>query len=690
MSKLFSRNVLAVLALAFPVAALADITNQMVTLTQAGQIVSLDTGTTVNSGGDLLWDGTNLIPQGSMFVYVLSAQGSGAMAAYLRFTTVEIDLDFMNCGGSQSSVPGTVNQLFMAITNGEHDAKVLVTAQSGTSITIEFTTYTSTTNTSCAGKGTGGNAPVVNALVNNYSNIPPGLPSYGIAPGSLFVIYGTGMSDPGNPVLHSFKDGPLPTTLNHTSISVTVNGITTNPGMYYTSPGQIAAVLPSSTPAGQGTITVTYNGTPSAPAPIVVTASAFGADTLPGSVNEVTATDASYHLITPTASASPGQTIVIWGSGLGADTRNDDRTYPLNQDNLNDATVYIGGVKANVRYAGRSQFPGVDQIDVDIPELGAALQAASLPGQAVAHASSGFQGGCGISVAVVAHNIVSNFVTVPVNPGGGVCSDPAFGTTGTSGSSSGTRRDGFVKVSRATVPSSDLGSDRSDSKPRAQATTTLNNASASFTSTTGSSSAGTRVSLGNCIVYYPGELTGNETVTYLDAGASIGLSGGGIATQIPVTPGQVGSYNLVLNTALTAGTSYTFKGTGGKDVGSFTVSVTFPTLLDWTNENSITTVTESQGQPITWTGGEPGTYIFIGGTSSTSGEPSVNMTFFCYVPVEDQQFTIPSYVLLTLPKGNGTLGMSNSAVPVAFPTTTGLDYASAQASDTIDINVTYQ
>jgi len=671
-----------------PLAALADITNKMVTLTQ-GQIVSLDTGTTVNSGGDLLWDGTNLIPQGSMFVFVLMDEGSGAPGDYALFGTTEIDADFMNCGGSQSSVPGTVNQLFMAITNGEHDAKVLVTAQSGTSITIEFTSYTtSSMNTSCAGKGTGGNVPVVNALVNNYSNIPPGLPSYGIAPGSLFIIYGTGMSDPGNPVLHNLAT-PLPTTSNHTSIAVTVNGITTNPGMYYTSPGQIAAVLPSSTPTGNGTITVTYNGTPSAPAPILVTASAFGADTLPGSVNGVTATDANYNLITPTASASPGQTIVIWGSGLGADKKNDDLTYPLHQDNLNDATVYIGGVKANVVYAGRSQFPGVDQINVVVPELGAALAAASVPGEAVAHASSGFQGGCGISVAVVANNIVSNFVTLPVNPGGGVCSDPAFGTTGTSGSGgSGTRRDGYVEVSLANIPSSDLGSDRFDAKPRAQ-TTTLNTASAAFTSTTGSATVGSTVSLGNCIVFYPGELTGNETVTYLDAGASIGLSGGGLSTQIPKET-AVGSYAAQLTSTLTAGTSYTFKGPGGKDVGSFTVSITFPTLLDWTNENSITTVTEAQGQLITWTGGEPGTYIFIGGSSSTTGIPAVSITFFCYVPVEDQQFTIPSYVLQTLPKGKGTLGMSNSAKPVQFPSTTGITSASAMATDTFDTNVTYQ
>lgn len=676
MSKLFSRKALAVLAFVFPMAAQADVTGTP-TL-PANSSLSLDTGAIgLGSTGDILWTGSSITFVGSAKAFDLPGNNA---AAYPTFGLAEAQADASAM--SSSPIPLAtlvVGNLFLAQTNSGNFAKVLVTAQSGTSITLEFDTFAAAV----------ANGPVVNALVNNYSNIPPGLPSYGIAPGSLFVIYGTGMSDPGNPVLHTFKDGPLPTTSNHTSIAVTVNGITTNPGIYYTSPGQIAAVLPSSTPTGNGTITVTYNGTASAPAPIVVTASAFGADTLPGS-SGVTATDANYNLITPTASASPGQTIVIWGSGLGADTKNDDLTYPSNQDDLKDAAVYIGGVKANVAYAGRSQFPGVDQINVVVPELGAALAAASVPGEAVGHASSGFQGGCGISVAVVAHSIVSNFVTLPVNPGGGVCSDPAFGTTGSSGSGgSGTRKDGFVEVSQATIPSSDLGSDRSDAKPHAQAFTTLSTASAAFTSTTGSSTVGFTLSLGNCFVNYPGALTGNETVTYLDAGASIGLSGGGISTQISKLPG-VGSYSAQLTSALTAGTSYTFKGPGGKDVGSFTVSITFPTLLDWTNENSITTVTESQGQAITWTGGEPGTYIFIGGSSSTAGPPPVSITFFCYVPVEDQQFTIPSYVLLTLPKGNGTLGMSNSAKPVQFPSTTGLDSASAQATDTFDTNVTYQ
>jgi uncharacterized protein (TIGR03437 family) len=81
------------------------------------------------------------------------------------------------------------------------------------------------------------------------------------------------------------------------------------------------------------------------------------------------ATDANYNYFSTTTSASPGQTIILWGSGVGADPNNDDRTYPLNQDNLTNIpmTVYIGRISANIAYRGRSQFPGVDQIVVTIP-----------------------------------------------------------------------------------------------------------------------------------------------------------------------------------------------------------------------------------------------------------------------------------------------------------------------------------
>ena len=161
-----------------------------------------------------------------------------------------------------------------------------------------------------------GQTPVVSSVANNYSNIVAGLPNYGIAQGSIFYITGANLA-PGTTTLQNV---PLKTTLNGVSLQVTVNGVTTSPLIYYLSPTQIDAVLPSSTPVGAGTITVTSNGLTSAPAPIQVVQSAFGLFTLSGSGSGmIGAFDASNNnsLLGVTAAANPGDYIVLWGSGLG-------------------------------------------------------------------------------------------------------------------------------------------------------------------------------------------------------------------------------------------------------------------------------------------------------------------------------------------------------------------------------------
>jgi len=117
--------------------------------------------------------------------------------------------------------------------------------------------------------------PTIAQILNNSSTIPKGAPNYGIAPSSIFIVTGTGLADPGTPVLQNTSGG-LPLTLNGASITVVVNGVTVHPALYYTTPTQLAAVLPAATPVGIGTLTVTYNGASSAAAAIQVVASAVG------------------------------------------------------------------------------------------------------------------------------------------------------------------------------------------------------------------------------------------------------------------------------------------------------------------------------------------------------------------------------------------------------------------------------
>lgn len=116
--------------------------------------------------------------------------------------------------------------------------------------------------------------PVISpdGIVNAASYIPSGLPNSGIAQGSLFVVMGSGL---GPNSLQQAPGVPWPAELAETTVQVTVGGTTVNAYLYYAWSGQLAGVLPSTTPVGDGTLTVTFDGETSAPAPILVVRSAW-------------------------------------------------------------------------------------------------------------------------------------------------------------------------------------------------------------------------------------------------------------------------------------------------------------------------------------------------------------------------------------------------------------------------------
>jgi hypothetical protein len=122
--------------------------------------------------------------------------------------------------------------------------------------------------------------PAITAVENAASNLDPRLPNAGIAQGAIFVVYGTSLGPANIAVAPAAFQS---TTLSNTSVAVTVGGTTVDAPLYYTSAGQVAALLPSNTPTGPGTITVTYNNQASAKAPIRVVANnlAFSASIPP-------------------------------------------------------------------------------------------------------------------------------------------------------------------------------------------------------------------------------------------------------------------------------------------------------------------------------------------------------------------------------------------------------------------------
>ena len=243
--------------------------------------------------------------------------------------------------------------------------------------------------------------PTITSIGSSATYLPPGLPNSGIAQGSIFVIFGSNM---GPATLVQVQSYPVPTQLSGTSVTVTVGGTAVKALMVYTSAGQIAALLPSTTPLGTGTVTVTYNSQTSASIPLTVVASNFGIYTLSqDGTGPAVVTTPGFQVITLTSTAKPGDTLVLWGTGLGP--YSGDETVAPAETGLNvNAAVYVGNQPASISYKGRSSSPGLDQINFTIP--------------------SGVTG-CYVPIAVVVNGIVSNFGSLSISPTGATCSDPA-------------------------------------------------------------------------------------------------------------------------------------------------------------------------------------------------------------------------------------------------------------------------
>jgi uncharacterized protein (TIGR03437 family) len=654
---------LAIVACAFPFAVRADLSEN--TILQTGSALNLDTGAVVSSGGDILWNGSTIAPQGSATAYNLGTLGAtnfnGLPQSY-----------FVPFGAAGRSTPIAANLLvvgdaFVATSSSGKIAKVLVVANSGGAITLQFTTFGASAST----------GPAVSQILNNSSLIPPGMPNFGIAPSSIFVVQGSGLADPGTPVLQDTQAaGGLPSTLNGANITVAVGGVTTHPALYYTSPTQLAAVLPAATPVGTGTLTVNYRGANSAPAPIQVVASAVGINqynqipiplgVLNTNIDVGVATDnTTGAVLSFTNSGTPGQTVVVWATGIGADPADSDNAYSASPSAINTPMqVYLGGVLLNVLYQGASVYPGVDVIIFTIPQ--------SIPN------------GCYVPLVAVTGTVVSNVVTLPIHQGGGICVEP--GTRGVN-----ITGDQILKNTQDTLKGGALSLIQTNVTNAKGVLTVTNTAGASFFKDTGllagATGRGDNLSPGGCAVY-PTVAGGAPTPVGLNAGSITLTPPVGPAIPLPIQLGIKGEYGATLAAGIpSSGGTFTFTGSGGADVGPFTAMVTMSNpLFNWTNQSAAATVDRTQGLTYTWTGGLPGTYVLLGGVSTGSG---VTAGFSCRVPVEAGQFTVPSYILLGMPAGSGGTSIQQHDADSTF-SATGLDIAGVSGVIEFSTTTTYK
>jgi len=643
----------AALALAFPISALADLSDTKTLSANTG--LNLDTGAFTSSGnGDILWNGNTLTPQGN--AKAANVGPAGGLTGLSKSV-----LDGFKLLASSAAIPSStlvVGDVFVVFTNGGNTSGVLVTANSGSSITLQFTTF--------GVSGGSGGGPTISRVSNNSSDIPSGFPNSGITQGALFKIVGSGLAEDGDASLHdSQASGGLPTTLNGASVTVTSNGTTLVIPLYYATPAQIDGVMPANMPlSSSATLTVTHNGTASFTVQVVAAApglTTYNNGTVVAQDN-ARPTEFLGGLVTFTKSAPLGGVLIIWGSGFGATSDSDTAYTGAPHQTDVPYTVYIGGVQANVSYKGRTVYPGVSVFAVTVPQN--APQGCYVPMVAVA--------------SVNGNSIVSNTATLPIHAGGGPCSDPQLGYDGNQVSTltgKSTVKNGVVFVGQTTSPGA------------GGSPTTSSAASAVFSSVTGTNYAGgNTVSIGGCIVLQSVSGGPTTTSTGLNAG-TITVTGPNLsATALSTLSGFPGFYSAVIPAIPSTGGAYAFNGGGGPDVGGFTANVTLPNpLLTWDNQSVAATVSRSGGLTVSWSGGTSGSYVTITGSSLNSGATG---TYTCIAPQADGHFFVPSYILLSLPAGTGTTSVANTTNFSTF-NANSLDFGRAFGSVTISVNSSY-
>jgi uncharacterized protein (TIGR03437 family) len=206
--------------------------------------------------------------------------------------------------------------------------------------------------------------PVVTAGgVVQAASFSPGAP---LAPGSLVSIYGSNLADTSGVA----TDVPLPILLNGSQAELGA----TNLPLLYTSTGQLNVQVPFDIPSDtQYQIVVQRGATLSMPENLVIAQAQPGIFTInqQGSGQGIIFKSDQITYAQPGTPASPGETIVIYCTGLGAvseDVKAGDPA-PVGAMTVHTVTVSMGGVNAAVQFAGLSpDSVGLYQVNAKVPD----------------------------------------------------------------------------------------------------------------------------------------------------------------------------------------------------------------------------------------------------------------------------------------------------------------------------------
>lgn len=628
--------------------------------------------------------------------------GSGTFSATIPLTGSTVSAPF-TITISGSTLGGTITFPIALLTTGSGNGSATITSATGSFAgdTGSFPTLTGsggigatgTITLGFTGAGTittGGTVvappPTVTAVLDAASN------TANLAQGTIFIVKGSNLC-PGT-TLTAFSI-PRP-TVSPDGVKITftpaAGGTGTDALLWYEDPlgggaCQLAGILPSTVAVGNYNVTVT-NGTVSAPMTAQVVQRKFAVFTqdstgtgLTVAQNVVSSTEYDLNRLTTgsingitISPAHPGQYMVVYGTGLGGVTGDDNAASPVYDFTKNGVTVnvIVGGVSIPALFAGRAGYAGEDQINFLLP--------------------SSIAGGCTVTFQVSVNGVLSSATTIAIAPNAsaGACVQPGYTSAQLTNLDNG-----------ATITSGAFSLTQFSTTEAPYGTIKIDSAGGGFTQITGFQLGAVPVTyssntVGACTVIQVtitnGQTTVSGTVTDLDAG-KVTLSGpsgasipnGGVMTETSnaysLTIGYEGITGVPgLPTGTIVAGKYTLTGAGGSGsnaVGSFSTSITLGTPLTITG-GLPSAVTRSQALPLSWTGGNSTDGVQIIGSSgsqSGTGTPAVTTAteFICTTTAGAGTFTVPASVLTQLPPtpatsagGAGSLAVYSVPTPTAF------------------------
>jgi uncharacterized protein (TIGR03437 family) len=516
----------------------------------------------------------------------------------------------------------------------------------------------------CLGLWSAQAQPVIRSIVNAASG-----DFTQMARGSYISILGQNLGTEAGPPT-AF---PIPTTLGGAQVTVkpAAGTATFRAFLYYTSPAQINAVLPSAVPSGPADVTVTVGNATSTARRIQVADTSFGMFTINSQPSGIAIAQnyeppGAVSLNVYTNPAKPGQTLILWGTGLGPYTASAEDGPPQagNIVNISDVEVVVAGVSIKPFYAGRAPgIAGVDQINFTLP------------------AQAPIPDGCSLTIQVKIKGNGAQMATIAKSTTKPVCSHafalPAdklsalqYGATVNAATARITRSHGIL----GTAGSQTFG----------QLTESIQVLFRKFAANGSPVNPGDFASSlyqapGTCSAFNANSNSGNFDDTLdvninsspLDAGR-LTLAGPGKSMDVDAFGGvtklaegaDIPGFSSA-QSALTDG-SWTFSG-GGKDIGSFSAAFTLQNQFKLQNVPAAI----KRGQPltITWSGGGDSDDDLVKIVAQGLALQGPSPMIVCAAPARDHSFTVPAEMTGQLSSdavGGGLLEVISTAPPVRF------------------------